>query len=254
MGWLDWARNKTARKTPGSALPDLGWDFHCHLVPGVDDGARDLDEALHTIEALRAQGYRGAVVTPHIYGGVFDNDASRLRETFAELQRAVEGRFELQLAAEYHANDLLFELIERDELLHTEIGRERCVLVEFPYLMEAPRGMDALVALRSTGYRPILAHVERYRYVQARVEPWLERLRQLGVLVQCNIGSLAGMYGQGPQQLARQLLAEGVPDLWGSDVHRPQQVQRYITPGLRLLAPKGALNPGVRPEPQRKAA
>ena len=107
---------------------------------------------------------------------------------------------------------------------------------------------------KAKGTRPILAHVERYRYVQANVELWVRRLRQLEVLVQCNIGSLAGMYGQGPQQLARRLLAEGVPDLWGSDVHRLQQVQRYIAPGLRLLSPRAAVNPGVRPEPQRKAA
>lgn len=240
MGWLNWSRGRSP--TPP---PDLGWDLHCHLVPGVDDGVRDLDEALRTIDALRAQGYRGAVVTPHIYGGVFDNTAQGLREAFDKLQQAVDGSFGLQLAAEYHANELLLELIERDELLSIKLGGERCVLVEFPYLMEAPSGVDALVALRSAGYRPILAHVERYRYVQARLDPWLQRLRQIGVLIQCNIGSLAGMYGEGPQALARKLLADSVPDIWSSDVHRPQQVERYVAPGLRRIAPNGPLNPLV---------
>ena len=251
MGWLDFARGKPAP-------PDLGWDFHCHLVPGVDDGVRDIDEALRTVEALRAQGYRGAVVTPHIYGGVFDNTAQGLRERFEVLQAAVHERcgsgFGLQLAAEYHANDLLFELVERDELLATPIAGERCVLVEFPYLMEAPRGLDALAAVRAAGYRPVLAHVERYRYVQAQPEAWLQRLRQADVWVQCNIGSLAGMYGQGPQTLARSLLAAGAADLWSSDVHRPQQVERYVAPGLRRLAPAGAVNPRLAGQPRRHAA
>ena len=242
------------RRTPAPAPGALGWDFHCHLVPGVDDGARDLDEALQIIDALKAAGYSGAVVTPHIYGGVFDNTAAQLREAFAELQRAVGPGFPLKLAAEYHANDLLFELIARDELLHTDIDGERAVLVEFPYLMEAPRGIDALVALRDSGYRPVLAHIERYRYVQAQPAQWLERLQNIGVLLQCNIGSLEGMYGPSSQQLARKLLAERVPHLWSSDVHRAHQVARYIAPGVRRIAPGGALNPSVGGAAQQMAA
>ena len=242
------------RRNPAPAPGALGWDFHCHLVPGVDDGARDVAESLQIIAALKAAGYSGAVVTPHIYGGVFDNSARMLRSAFAELQQAVGADFPLKLAAEYHANDLLFELIARDELLYTELGGERAVLVEFPYLMEAPRGIDALVALRDAGYRPVLAHIERYRYVQAQPAPWLDRLQQIGVLLQCNIGSLEGMYGPGPQQLARKLLAERVPHLWSSDVHRAHQVNRYVVPGVRRIAPQGPLNPSLEGEQRALAA
>ena len=226
------------RRETAPAL-QMGWDFHCHLLPGVDDGVRTLDESLETIAALRALGYRGAVVTPHIYPGVYDNTPAALQPVFAQVQRAVGADYPMHLAAEYHTNEGLFALIEHGDLLYVEIAGARVVLAEFPYLMPAPRGMEALVALRQAGWQPLLAHVERYRYIQLDPQPWLDRLHAAGVWLQCNVGSLAGMYGPQPQALAQQLLQRRLPLLWASDVHRPMQVQRYIAPGLQMLARAG---------------
>ena len=229
------------------AGPELGLDYHCHLIPGVDDGVRSLEEARATIAALRALGYRGAVVTPHIYPGVYDNGTTGLRAAFAALRVETGADYPMWLAAEYHTNDGLFPLIEQGDLLHVPLDGARLVLAEFPYLMPAPRGLEALAALRRAGWQPVLAHVERYRYIALDPEPWLAHLRDLDVWVQCNVGSLAGMYGPQPQAFARQLLAQGLPVLWGSDTHRPMQVQRYIAPGLRELAGVGALNAQLQP-------
>jgi tyrosine-protein phosphatase YwqE len=224
-------------KLRGSAAqPVPGLDFHCHLIPGVDDGVRTLEETRATIAGLRALGYRGAVVTPHIYPGVYDNTVAGLRDAFATLQHAIGTDYPMWLAAEYHTNDGLFPLIEQGDLLHVALGGTRVVLAEFPYLMPAPRGLEALAALRRAGWQPVLAHVERYRYIAQDPEPWLAHLRELDVWLQCNVGSLAGMYGPQPQAFARRLLQRGLPVLWASDVHRPMQVQRYIAPGLRQLA------------------
>ena len=225
-----------------AAQPALMLDFHCHLIPGVDDGVRTLEEARATIAGLRALGYRGAVVTPHIYPGVYDNSADALRTAFAALQQDVGHDYPMWLGAEYHTNDGLFPLIEAGDLLHVALGDARVVLAEFPYLMPAPRGLEALAALRHAGWQPVLAHVERYRYIAQDPEPWLAHLRELDVWIQCNVGSLAGMYGPQPQAFARHLLQRGLPVLWASDVHRPMQVQRYIAPGLRELAGLGQLN------------
>lgn len=226
------------RETP----PILGWDFHCHLLPGVDDGMRSLAESREAIAGLHALGYRGSVVTPHIYAEAFDNTAEGLREAFESFQEAIDDDYALRLAAEYHTTDVLFTLIEAGNLLHLPLGDERLVLTEFPFLMPAPRGIEALTALIQAGYRPVLAHVERYRYIQHDPEPWLEHLQALGVWLQCNVGSLAGMHGPASQVFARQLLQRELPVIWSTDLHRPMQIDRYIVPGLRQLGHLGRLN------------
>lgn len=228
----------------GRAAPELGWDFHCHLLPGVDDGVRTLAESREAIDALKALGYRGSVVTPHIYAGVYDNTAAGLRVAFEHFCEVVDRDYDLILAAEYQADDHLMGLLAQGEaLLHVPLKGERLVVAEFPYLMAPPRGMDALRALVEAGYRPVLAHVERYRYMQFDPASWLERLLNLGVWLQANVGSLAGMYGPAPQAFARKLLKQDLPVIWSSDLHRPRQVARYIAPGLRQLASLTRLNP-----------
>ena len=189
---------------PQTARPELGWDYHCHLLPGVDDGARTLEEAREMITGLRALGYRGGVLTPHIYDGVYANTSASLRTAFAAFKAAIGDEYQLWLAAEYHTTDAFFELIKNDDLLFLPVGRDRLVLVEFPYLMPNPRGLEALAAVRHAGY-------------------------------QCNIGSLGGMYGDRPRKLAQHLLDAGLPVLWSTDVHRISQIERYVSRGLVCL-------------------
>lgn len=222
--------------------PTLGWDFHCHLIPGVDDGVRTMEEAREAIEGLRALGYRGGVVTPHIYAGVYDNDSAALRKAFSDFQARVGSEYSLRLAAEYHTTDALFDHIAADDLLYLPLGNRRLVLVEFPYLMPAPRGMDAIAALVRAEYQPVLAHAERYRYIQTRPEEWLPSLSRYDTWIQCNIGSLAGMYGEGPRALAQMFAERGQCVIWGTDLHRPRQIARYIVPGLSKLCALGRLN------------
>lgn len=216
--------------------PSLCWDFHCHLLPGVDDGVRTLEEAREAIRELRGLGYRGGVLTPHIYADVYDNESVALRKAFKDFQSNIGADYPVWLAAEYHATEVFFDYIAEDDLLYLLLGDRRVVLVEFPYLMPAPHGIEAIAALARAGYQPVLAHVERYRYIQANPEPWLSDLARYDVWLQCNIGSLAGMYGDGPRALAQTLLARNLPMLWGTDLHRPRQVQRYIAPALKQLS------------------
>jgi tyrosine-protein phosphatase YwqE len=215
------------------------WDFHCHLLPGVDDGLRTLDETRMAIAGLQHLGYRGAVLTPHIYPGVYDNDPEGLRRAFAELQRSLEGGFALRLAAEYFADETMFDAIAQDDLLYLPLGDQKIVLVEFPALMPNPCGMDVLIHLSRAGYQPVLAHVERYRYVQQEPSAWLDKIRHTGAWLQCDIGSLVGQYGIHPQTFALDLLDRNVPTLWGTDLHRTEQMARYMVPGLALLTSNG---------------
>lgn len=246
---------KTPRKhPPGTRVqPEVWWDLHCHLLPGVDDGVRTIDEAVEAIRAVQTLGYRASVLTPHIYHGLYPNTRATLERALAELRAALAAAgidHPLHLAAEYFADEHLIALIEREPLLAFGPRSAPHVLVEYAYLSEPLLWADALSALLRKGYTPVLAHIERYRFVVQAPELWLARFAELGVRIQCNIGSLAGQYGPEAFHFARRMRDQRVPTFWGTDLHRPGQVGKFIAPGLTHLTEIGEVNPTLRDLPQ----
>lgn len=230
-------------KSPREASSLRGtWDFHSHILPGVDDGLRSYEEADAAIDGLLALGYEGLVLTPHIYPEVFSNTEESLKSAFATFERHVAGRIGLRLAAEYFVHEDMLAKIARHDLLCTEVGDRKLVLVEFPVLMPPPRGMEVMAALRLGGYQPVLAHIERYRYVQQETAAWLALLKRGEILIQCDLGSLVGQYGREPQKTAQSLQAQDQVDIWGTDLHRVEQIARYMGPSLASFESTYALN------------
>lgn len=230
--------------TAAHSSPRVSWDIHAHIIPGVDDGVRTVAEAVETITALRAIGYVGSIVTPHIYRGVYANTRQSLltaAASFREELRTLHIDYGIELAAEYFADEHLIELVEREELL--SFGRERrYVLIEFPYSVEPLLWADALTALLRKQYTPVVAHIERYHFVCEQPALWLERFRKFNVAIQCNIGSLVGQYGKYAFELARQMRDQRIATFWGTDVHRPSQVAKFVRTGLTHLTELGELN------------
>jgi protein-tyrosine phosphatase len=219
-------------------------------MPGVDDGMESYEDAKLTIASLKTLGFAGAVITPHLYHGVFDNEAAALRICFDEFttrltQDGVE--FPLYLAAEYFADGYFVGLIEQGDLLYTPVNNERWVLIEFPYLQESPFAITSMAALVSHGYRPIIAHVERYRFVAQNPQPWLEQFARYGGVLQGDIGSLAGQHGEGVKKFANWLLERNDILVWGTDIHKSRQITRHIIPGLAQLSTAGRLNNALNP-------
>jgi len=204
-----------------------------------------LGQARETVAGLKALGFAGAVLTPHLYAGVFDNTAAGLRESFARFADALGDEladFPVYLAGEYFADEHFLRLIEADDLLHVAVGGARFVLLEFPYLQESPYAEACLAALAARGYRPVIAHVERYRFAAQAPAQWLEIFARAGAVLQGDIGSLAGQYGEPVRRFAQSLLSQNVISIWGTDVHKPAQLQKYIVPGLARLGAPGRLN------------
>jgi tyrosine-protein phosphatase YwqE len=207
---------------------DLGWDLHSHLIPGVDDGVEDEEEAISCMEALRALGYRGAVTTPHIRPGMFENEEGDLRGRL-ERMRAVAAEhvpdFGLALAAEYWFDDQLMRRIEEGPEGLLGFGPQgRLLLVEFPSA-SAPFGLDRFVeASRASGFQPIIAHPERYAFLRGRDgRKRLAGWRAEGALAQINVGALGGQFGPGTKAAARGFHKHGLVDLIGTDMHRARQ-------------------------------
>ncbi len=230
----------------GRPRPVLGWDLHCHLLPGMDDGVRTKEEAIEAVRALQRAGYRGSVLTPHVYKGLYDNSREGLLDAVAALRATLADagiEHPVHLAAEYFADETLAERVGREPLLSFGPKERPHVLIEFPYMSEPLLWADALGALVRGGYQPVIAHPERYRFVAQQLELWLERFGAYGAVYQSNVGALVGQYGPEAQATARALLERDVPTFWGSDLHRPSQVDRFILPGLSHLGGLGVLNP-----------
>lgn len=232
-------------RSPPVARRALGFDFHSHLLPGVDDGAADIAESVMAIARLKDAGFSGAVITPHIYRGLYDNVKEALCDKFEEFRCMLPAdvrNFPLHLIAEYFADEHLLDLIEKDHILSLAVGHERWVLIEFPYHYDNQYSTLCMSALAASGYRPVIAHVERYAYVAQGRTVWLSRFARAGAILQCNLGSLAGQHGQTAKRFAEWLLAEGRVGVWGSDLHKPVQMERFVMPGLNRLGITGVLN------------
>lgn len=188
-------------------------DSHCHILYGLDDGVKTYEESVQILGFLHAQGVNKVWFTPHVMEDV-PNTTEQIKQRFQEFLGRYEGEIKFFLAAEYMMDNLFAErLAERDLFLH---GGDR-VLVETSALAPPIDFWETLDRMMKAGYRPLLAHPERYRYMHPQD---YERLRKMGVLLQMNIPSLVGFYGRDAQAKARYLLHKDMYCMVGSDCHR----------------------------------
>ncbi|MCM1028584.1 MAG: hypothetical protein NC342_03530 [Pseudoflavonifractor sp.] len=199
----------------GAVAPELtGFtDWHSHILPGVDDGVASMDESLAILSRYEEAGIKKVWLTPHIMEDI-PNETAALRRRFSELKEAYHGPVELALAAENMMDLLFIQRLEARDLL--PIG-DNMLLVETSYF-NPPSGLeDILQKIIDAGFTPLIAHPERYFYVSdmARYRQW----KSMGALLQLNIISLDGYYGPEVKAKAEALLADGMYDRAGSDLH-----------------------------------
>lgn len=203
---------------PIDAASVLLTDLHSHILPGIDDGARSLEDSLAMLRLLGNLGYRKVIATPHVMTGVYPNTIHTIRKAEARL-RSSDGfdalDVSLQVAAEYMLDEGFAGLLASGELL--AFG-EAWVLVECSFLQPWPGYRELLFELQLQGYTPVLAHPERYPYWQADSRE-LDALSDAGVLFQVNLMSLAGRYGSRVRRHSERLLKEGRVSFLGSDLH-----------------------------------
>ena len=211
-------------------------DNHSHILPGVDDGVRTLEESLEILAFLEDTGFSSLWLTPHIMEDV-PNTTEDLRRRFDALRESYQGPLHLHLAAEYMIDNLFEERLEAGDLLRH--GGDR-VLVETSTLFPPIGFWDIIDRMMRKGYVPLLAHPERYRYMEMKD---YERLRSLGVLLQLNIPSLVGAYGESVQEKALRLLDKGMYVMAGSDCHRSRSVRRWYQDPVLKKDTLGKLRP-----------
>ncbi|RHR54922.1 CpsB/CapC family capsule biosynthesis tyrosine phosphatase [Parabacteroides sp. AF17-28] len=211
-------------------------DVHCHLLPGVDDGVQTEEEAMAAFRALSDMGVASFYLTPHVMEDLPMNNRSFLSEKFAMLQEMLPPGIQVKLAAEYML-DAGFASHQKDGYL--TMGDERLVLVETSYLSAPPELDGMLYDLTVSGYTPLIAHPERYIYMEH--EKYVS-LKERGYKFQLNILSLAGFYGKQALDKSRYLLKNGFYDFAGSDFHNLEKYQR----GLAHLSLSGSEQEALR--------
>ena len=195
-------------------------DIHCHILPGIDDGAPDADYGAELVMRMSAWGLSRIIATPHVVGEAYENTPESISAALTRLQESMHAKgipTTVQSAAEHRLDDLFSRNIIADTLI-SHPGKH--VLIENSFMQEA-RDIDSIVIrLTNRGYIPIMAHPERFVYYHSANLKRYFVLHRLGVRFQVNLLSIAGRYGSEPRHVAERLIEAGIVDFFGTDVHR----------------------------------
>ncbi|MCQ8876518.1 capsule biosynthesis protein CapC [Pseudoalteromonas shioyasakiensis] len=217
-------------------------DIHTHVLPGVDDGAKDLNDSLALLIVAKADGIERLVATPHIQPGRFNNDRTNLTHIFAKLKTAVSNAnidIELGLAAEARLDSELINLIKlRQVPFIGKVESSDCLLLELPH-SHVPLGYDKFVRwLLNENIRVLIAHPERNRGIQKDYS-YISKLIDLGCEFQLTASSIEGLWGQNAQSLGEKMLLNGHANYIASDAHsikrRPAILSRAKEKVINLL-------------------
>ena len=190
-------------------------DWHSHILPGVDDGVKTLDEALKVLDFYENIGIKTLWLTPHVVEDM-PNTTEGLRQTFEQLKAAYQGGVTLHLSAENMLDALFEERLATSDLL--PIGpRGDHLLVELSYLYPPLDLFEKLKRYQAKGYRLVMAHPERFPYLG---DVDYKRMKEAGIQFQLNLLSLTGFYGKAVKTKALRLMEADFYELWGSDLHR----------------------------------
>lgn len=196
-------------------------DIHSHLLPGIDDGAVDIEMSVKMAQMAYADGIRGMICTPHIMPSVYDNSASSIARALKRLMSELEQRdvgLVLFAGADVHIAPDLRRQLESGRI--PTLARSRYFLFEPSHHILTPKIEQLAADLMDGGFTPIITHPERLTWVPNHYDV-IERLNQCGCLMQVTAGSITGDFGRNAQYYAERMLDEGRVDIIATDAHDP---------------------------------
>ena len=211
-------------------------DLHCHILPGIDDGARDLSVSLAMARAFVADDVQVVACTPHILPGLYHNSGSQIIHAVGELQAKLDEEgiaLRLVSGADNHITPQFVAGLRSGHLL--SLSNSRYVLVEPPHHVAPVRLADLFFDIMVAGYVPILTHPERLTWIKQHY-PMVEQLSRSGVLMQITAGSLAGAFGRNAQYWGERMLDEGLVQILATDAHNVERRPPNLGMGRELAA------------------
>ena len=197
-------------------------DLHSHILPGMDDGAVNLDMSIAMARASVANGVSVLACTPHILPGVYNNAGPQIRAAVAKLQQTLDELaipLHLVAGADVHIAPSLVSAIRSGQVL--SLHDTRYILIELPHHVAPPRADEFFFSLLVAGYVPIFTHPERLSWIHSSYD-LLDRLVRSGVWIQITAGALIGSFGKRARYLSEKMLADGFVHIIASDAHNTQ--------------------------------
>ncbi len=189
-------------------------EIHCHILPGIDDGAKDKDTSLHLINTYKSLGCPKIIATPHTMHGIYDNTPQSIEKAYHQITPSISG-IELSYSSEYMLDDNFDTLLNKEQVIPLH---KNYLLFELSYFQPPANLMEQVFKMGTLGYIPVLAHPERYSYYYRSIDIYKE-FKSRGCLLQLNALSLTNHYGGECQNIAMKLLKDGLYDFIGLDTH-----------------------------------
>lgn len=204
-------------------------DIHSHLLFGIDDGSRSIEESIYIINKLSKIGYTDIILTPHFING---SSYMSSRENNLELLKKLKVGLikykvpvNLYLGNEIYIDSEIIDLFKKGII--SSLNNSKYLLIELPMSGENEIYYDVFLDLVNMGYKVILAHPERYISFQKDFNKVYE-LKELGVLFQCNVGSILGDYGSNAKKTIKRLLKEHLISFMGTDIHHNKKDYMFV--------------------------
>jgi protein-tyrosine phosphatase len=207
-------------------IPNDYVDIHSHILPGIDDGAQNLDNTEFLLNAMDNFGFKKVITTPHTIKNVWDNSRAEIERTLELVQEKLPNfseKLAVSCASEYFMDENFVQLFQNEKLLTL---KDNYVLVEMSYLNAPIQLYDILFDLQLNGYQPVLAHPERYTFFHSNFKEY-HKLKKAGCLFQMNLLSSVGYYGKDVAETANKLLANNLIDFVGSDIHHEHHINAF---------------------------
>ncbi|TKC00115.1 tyrosine-protein phosphatase [Pedobacter cryophilus] len=235
---------KKKSKKPEFDFKSIGIDMHSHILPGIDDGAPTVRESVMLVKRLIDLGFNKLIATPHIMADYYRNTPETINKALGELQLELQKQgieIPIEAAAEYYFDETFESKIEKGNLL--TMGNNY-LLFELSYINFPNNLKEVIQKLNDKGYKPILAHPERYPYLYGSIENFY-KIREYGCFFQLNTISLSGYYGKQTQKVAEELVDNMMVDFIGSDMHHPKHAdalhQSLFLPHTKILLEESSL-------------
>lgn len=200
-------------------------DIHSHLLPGIDDGAKDMENSIRLIEKMYSYGIKNFITTPHVLGDVYPNSSKTINEKAQEVKDELAKRgltdVTFKAAAEYMIDEQFVLRLQEKDILTL---KDNYILVEMSYFNAPSNLYEVLFDIQLKGYKPVLAHPERYNFYHDNFESYY-KLKKAGCVFQLNLLSLTEQYGKGVQKTAQKLLNENLYDFVGTDTHHDNHLR-----------------------------
>ena len=210
-------------------------DLHSHILPSIDDGSRNMEETIEMIKEAQKSGFDSIVSTSHYYLGHFEEDESSRKQLIEDVLKNLKDsniNMDIFVGNEIYITHQMVDLLKEHKA--STLNNSRYVLFELPFVDRIHNLNDFIYNLISNNYIPIIAHPERYKYVQKDPNILID-LINIGVLFQSNYGSIIGQYGKEAQKAVTLLIKNNFIHFLGSDVHRKENIYKAIPSTLEKL-------------------